>query len=82
MSKKRRVTNFIGDIPKCKATKMKDPIVEEVRQHRLEHMRKFKGELTAICADLRSIQNASGHKVVRPAPRKLIQKKLSDKDTV
>lgn len=54
---------------------MKDPIVEEVRKHRLEHTVKFKGNLTEICADLQSIQKASGHKVVRLAPRKLVQKK-------
>ena len=55
---------------------MKDPIVEEVRKHRLEHTLKFKGDLTEICADLRSIQKASGHKVVRLAPKKLVQKKV------
>ena len=49
---------------------MKDPIVEEVRKHRMEHTWKFKGDLTAICADLRSIQISSGHKVVRLAPIK------------
>jgi hypothetical protein len=50
---------------------MKDPFVEEVRQHRMEHTRKFGGDLMAICADLRVIQKASGYKVVRFAPRKL-----------
>ncbi len=49
---------------------MKDPIVEEVRKHRMEHTRRFRGDLAAICADLRSVQMASGHKVVRLAPRK------------
>jgi hypothetical protein len=49
---------------------MKDPIVEEVRKHRMEHTRKFRGDLTAIYNDLRSIQIASGHKVVRLAPKK------------
>ncbi len=44
---------------------MKDPIVEEVRKHRMEHTQKFRGDLTEICADLRSIQAISGHKVVR-----------------
>ena len=44
---------------------MRDPIVEEVRKYRMEHTRKFRGDLSAICADLRSIQIASGHKVVR-----------------
>ncbi len=49
---------------------MKDLIVEEVRRHRMEHTRKFRGDLDAICADLRSIQVASKHKVVRLALRK------------
>jgi hypothetical protein len=49
---------------------MKDPIVEEVRKYRMEHTRKFRGDLAAICADLRSIQSESGHKVVRLQPRK------------
>ena len=49
---------------------MRDPIIEEVRKHRMEHTRKFRGNLSAICADLRSIQIASGHKVVHLAPKK------------
>jgi len=49
---------------------MKDPIVEEVRKHRMEHTQKFSGDLAAICADLRSIQSASGFQVVRLSPRK------------
>jgi hypothetical protein len=49
---------------------MKDLIVEEVRKHRMEHTQKFRADLDAICADPRSIQAASGHKVVRLAPRK------------
>ncbi len=50
---------------------MKDPIVEEVRKQRMEHTLKFKADLSAICADLRDVQIASGHKVLRLAPRKL-----------
>jgi len=50
---------------------MKDPIVEEVRKYRMEHTQKFKGDLSAICADLRSIQMTSGHEIVRLSPRKL-----------
>ena len=50
---------------------MKDPIAAEVRRHRMEHTRRFRGALSAICADLRSIQSASGHKVVRLSPKKL-----------
>jgi hypothetical protein len=50
---------------------MKDPIVEEVRKYRMEHTRKFRGNLSAICADLRDLRSTSGHKVVRPASKKL-----------
>ena len=50
---------------------MRDPIVEEVRKHRMKHTRRFPGDLSTICADLRSIQSASGHKVVRLVPRGL-----------
>ena len=50
---------------------MKDPIVEEVRVYRMEHTRKFGGDLKAICADLRAIQDASGRKAVRLAPVRL-----------
>jgi hypothetical protein len=50
---------------------MKDPIVEEVRKHRMQHTRKFNSDLAAICEDLRSIQQSSGHKVVRLPPRRI-----------
>jgi hypothetical protein len=50
---------------------MKDPIVEEVRKYRTEHTRQFRGDLKAICADLRSVQKASGFKVVRLSPKRL-----------
>ena len=49
---------------------MRDPIVEEVRKWRMEHTKKFCGDLSAICADLRSIQEASGHEIVRLAPKR------------
>ena len=49
---------------------MNDPIVDEVRAHRMEHTRKFGGNLDAIVADLRAIQAASGHTVVRLPPRR------------
>ena len=49
---------------------MNDPIVQEVRKHRMEHTRRFLGDLAAICADLRTIQVASGHTVVRLSPRR------------
>ena len=57
---------------------MRDPIVEEVRKHRLEHTRKFQGDLSAICADFQSIQLASGYKVVRLSPKKPVSTKTSN----
>jgi len=56
---------------------MKDPIVDEVRKHRMEHTRKFNGDLAAIYADLRSIQAKSGQVVVRLSPRTIEPTKLS-----
>ena len=56
---------------------MKDPIVEEVRKHRMEHTDKFQGDLSAICEDLRAIQIASGHKIVRLSPNIHEQSKAS-----
>ena len=50
---------------------MNDPIVEEVRRHRMEHTRNFGGDLKLICDDLRRIQEASGCKVVRRPPKLL-----------
>ena len=50
---------------------MKDPIVEEVRKYRMAHTRRYRGDLRAICVALRSVQSASGHKVVRLPPRRL-----------
>jgi hypothetical protein len=47
---------------------MKDPIVEEVRKHRIQHTRKFKGNLAAICANLREVEEESGHEIVRLRP--------------
>ncbi len=44
---------------------MKDPIVEEVRAHRMEHTLRFGGDMAKICEDLRALQQAEGYKVVR-----------------
>ena len=54
---------------------MKDPIVEEVRKHRMEHTQKFKGNLGAICKNLRIIETGSNHKVVRLPAKRLVEKK-------
>jgi hypothetical protein len=48
-----------------------DPIVEEVRRHRMEHTRKVGGDLNLICEDLRRIQRESGIQVVRRSPKSL-----------
>ena len=53
---------------------MTDPIVEEVRRHRMEHTRKFDGELRRICEDLRRIQQTCGCKIIRRPPRLLTGK--------
>lgn len=50
---------------------MKDAIVEEVRKHRKEHTREFHGDLSKICADLRRVQETSGHVIVRLGPRRI-----------
>ena len=57
---------------------MKDPIVDEVRKHRMERTRKFKGDLFAICADFQAVQSSSGHKIVRFPPRKPKPAKVSN----
>ena len=59
---------------------MKDPIVEEVRRYRMEHTRKFGGDLRRICEDLRRIQRESGGQIVRRAP-KLLEKPKRDTTT-
>ncbi len=56
---------------------MKDPIVAEVRKHRMAHTRKHNYDLCAICEDLKKVQQTSGHKVVRLRPRKLEKKRRS-----
>lgn len=49
---------------------MKDPIVEEVRKHRMEHTRLFDGDLRRICEDFRGFQKTCGHKIVRFRPER------------
>jgi len=50
---------------------MNDPIVDEVRHHRMEHTRAFGGDLNLIFEDLRRIQRVSGYEVVRRPPKLL-----------
>ncbi|VGO17441.1 hypothetical protein PDESU_06037 [Pontiella desulfatans] len=50
---------------------MKDPIVEEVRKHRMEHTNRFDGDLHRICEDLRKTEKGLSDRVVKRSPRKL-----------
>jgi hypothetical protein len=47
-----------------------DPIVEEVREVRNEHAKKFNYNLQAIAADLQKQQRASTRKFVTRSPKK------------
>jgi hypothetical protein len=47
----------------------RDPIVEEIRQLRLQYAARFGHDLKAICQDLRERQKKSGRKVVTLPPR-------------
>ena len=49
---------------------MKDPIVDEVRQARMEHTRRFGGDLHLICEDLRKKEAELGNRLVVRKPRK------------
>ncbi len=70
---KTLVTNALksAHLSNCWRMKMNDPIVEEVRAARMEHTRKFKGDLKLICADLRRIQEEFLQRVVRVEPNRL-----------
>jgi len=48
-----------------------DPIVEEIRRIRQEHTDKFKGDLHAICEDLRRQERQSGRRYVSFPPRRV-----------
>jgi hypothetical protein len=50
---------------------MKDPIVEEVRKYRMDHTRRFGGDLHRICEDLRKKDQTMKNRLVRLSPRKL-----------
>ncbi len=49
---------------------MKDPIVEEVRQHRMEHTQQFGADLHRICEDLRAFEATLGERAVTLEPKK------------
>jgi hypothetical protein len=50
---------------------MKGPIVDEVRMHRMNHARKYHGDLAAICDNLRVVQETSGHRIIRLSPKRI-----------
>ena len=56
---------------------MKDPHVEEVRKHRMEHTRQFDFNLHLICEDLRKFEASLGERVVTLEPRKIQPTKRS-----
>ena len=57
---------------------MKDPIVAEVRQHRMEHTKRFQGDLALICEDFRKLEAGLGDRLVMPQPKRLPQGKGSN----
>ncbi len=59
---------------------MSDPIVDEVRRHRMEHTCKFGGDLKLICEDMRRIQHAAGLQVVRRPPKRIAAKRNTPGD--
>lgn len=50
---------------------MKDPIVAEVRRHRMEHAKRFNFDLALICEDLREKEAELGDRLVQPRPKRL-----------
>ncbi len=48
---------------------MKDPFVQEVREHRMEHTQQFNADLHLICEDLRRFETTLGSRVIQPSPR-------------
>ena len=60
---------------------MKDPYVEEVRQHRMAHTRQFDSDLHRICEDLRKFEATLGERVVTLEPKKRRPARASRKST-
>ena len=56
----------------------KDPIVEEVRQARAAHAKRFGYDLEKIVQDLKRIEKESGHEVVRFEPKRCEGSKIVD----
>jgi hypothetical protein len=58
---------------------MKDPYVEEVRKHRMEHTRQFNSNLHLICEDMREFEASLGERVVTLEPKKVRPPRASRK---
>ncbi len=54
-----------------------DPIVEEIRNYRHEHAKKYGNDLNRICAALIEREKKSSKKVVTLTPRLLLSKTAS-----
>jgi hypothetical protein len=50
---------------------MKDPHVDEVRKHRMEHTRRFNGDLHLICEDIRRFEATLKERIVERGPRRI-----------
>ncbi|WP_446008026.1 hypothetical protein [Candidatus Electrothrix sp.] len=48
---------------------MKDPIIDEIRQYRNEHSKKFGYDLDAICEEYKSHQQKVGDRLTRLRPK-------------
>ncbi len=59
---------------------MKDPIIEELRRHRMEHTRRFGADLTLICEDLRKLEADVRERLVSPNPKRLQPKDATPVD--
>ncbi len=54
----------------CGRQSVKDPYVEEVREYRMEHTRRFDSDLHRICEDLREFEATLGARVVTLKPKR------------
>ena len=61
---------------------MKDPYVEEVRKHRMEHTRQFNSNLHLICEDLRAFEVSFGERAVTLEPKRIRPAEASRKSAL
>ena len=51
-----------------------DQIVDEIRNTRNTHASRFNYDLKAICADLKRLEEACGHRIVTLPPKRLLKR--------